>query len=545
MKNIFNILMLLLFSDFLFANNAPTFTRGGNVNWTVCKDNPATDINSLLQASDADNGQTLTWAVVTNPSHGSLLGFSSATATSNGGIVLPSGLTYTPFLSYTGSDLFKISVFDGTSTASITVHVSVKQMPSAISIISNGGTGVCDPSTVLYKIDPTMASITGFALQWNNGGTPITGATNATYTASGVGSGTISLTVSDGSNCTNTSANLSYLIKPIPATPIISPQGPTTFCVGNAVALNGNPVNTVGQAYKWYKGTNTYIQDGYTILAKASGSYKVVEWVNGCSSTSAPITITVNPLPIATLTATSPTTFCQGNTCTFNASPTGVGYSYNWMNIPNLTTTTNTPTFAFGISGTVRVQVTNNNGCISKISAGKVIKANPLPFPLFTSIPQGSGYKLNASPPVGCTYQWYLGGNPIPNAINKTYTTSSSGSYSVMVTVTATGCSAMSPSVSLKPAPANEQSTVEYSDNNLSLSAYPNPVNDLLTFFIAGVEEINATLQLIDMNGKLFLSKTITEPTISIDMKDYASGLYFLRYKDAEGRAGTVKVVKE
>jgi hypothetical protein len=37
----------------------------------------------------------------------------------------------------------------------------------------------------------------------------------------------------------------------------------------------------------------------------------------------------------------------------------------------------------------------------------------------------------------------------------------------------------------------------------------------------------------------------MNEPTLLLEMKDLSSGIYFIRYKDDEGRTGTLKVVKE
>jgi len=37
----------------------------------------------------------------------------------------------------------------------------------------------------------------------------------------------------------------------------------------------------------------------------------------------------------------------------------------------------------------------------------------------------------------------------------------------------------------------------------------------------------------------------MTTSSTTVDMTGYASGMYLIRYKDAEGRTGTIKITKE
>lgn len=73
----------------------------------------------------------------------------------------------------------------------------------------------------------------------------------------------------------------------------ITPLGPTTFCAGGSVVLQGN--TGAGFTFKWKKNGNYII--GATLsayTATTSGNYKVeVTNSNGCSKLSASITVTV------------------------------------------------------------------------------------------------------------------------------------------------------------------------------------------------------------------------------------------------------------
>ncbi len=77
----------------------------------------------------------------------------------------------------------------------------------------------------------------------------------------------------------------------------ISAGGPTMFCAGGAVTLTAT---AGGTHYNWFKDTSPVGTDSVTHDATASGSYTVVVTDdNGCTSTSAGTTVTVNDLPAA------------------------------------------------------------------------------------------------------------------------------------------------------------------------------------------------------------------------------------------------------
>ncbi|OIO01429.1 MAG: hypothetical protein AUJ49_07800 [Desulfovibrionaceae bacterium CG1_02_65_16] len=107
------------------CNTVPTFI-GGTTTLNVLQNASATDVKSLLHASDSDSSQTLTWTQNAAPSHGTLV-ISSATASSGGTDITPGGtITYTPASGYTGADSFAVRVSDGTDASTRTITVAVK-----------------------------------------------------------------------------------------------------------------------------------------------------------------------------------------------------------------------------------------------------------------------------------------------------------------------------------------------------------------------------------------------------------------------------------
>ncbi|MDD2729786.1 DUF4347 domain-containing protein, partial [Malikia sp.] len=116
----------------LVLNVSPAFV-GATTTLTVDEGTSATDIKSLLHASDSDGSQTLTWTESSAPSHGSL-SFSSASTSSGSSDVTPGGtITYTPTTNYAGSDSFTVQVSDGSASATRTVNVTVNDVNPSIS----------------------------------------------------------------------------------------------------------------------------------------------------------------------------------------------------------------------------------------------------------------------------------------------------------------------------------------------------------------------------------------------------------------------------
>jgi hypothetical protein len=72
-------------------------------------------------------------------------------------------------------------------------------------------------------------------------------------------------------------------------------------------------------------------------------------------------------------------------------------------------------------------------------------------------------------------------------------------------------------------------------------------VSDVLTVTLSGIEDVNGTLKMIDVLGKAVQCHIamVNNSTFNIQTSTLSSGVYFIRYKDSEGRTGTLKVVKE
>jgi hypothetical protein len=106
------------------VNNTPIFSGGGTQSWNVGTNSINNPTGNLLLTTDADVSQILTYTVTTAPTHGTLNGL-PATAITNNGIAIPSGVTYTPATGYTGTDQFVLKVSAGPIYSETTINVNV------------------------------------------------------------------------------------------------------------------------------------------------------------------------------------------------------------------------------------------------------------------------------------------------------------------------------------------------------------------------------------------------------------------------------------
>src|SRR6185436_5374482 len=185
-----------------------------------------------------------------------------------------------------GSYTVVVSNTCGTA-ASTGVVVTVNPLPSA-TITPAGPTTFCANESVLLNA-PAGANRT---YQWLKGGTNISGATLASYTAITGGNYKVKVTNSV-TGCSKTTSSGTVVTVNAQPNATITPQGPTTFCAGGNVVLTAHSGG--GLTYKWKK-DGAFI-NGATLInytATTAGTYKVqVKNNNGCTKTSPGVVVTV------------------------------------------------------------------------------------------------------------------------------------------------------------------------------------------------------------------------------------------------------------
>jgi hypothetical protein len=232
----------------------------------------------------------------------------------------------------------------------------------------NGTAGFCTGGSLLL----TATNNPAYTYVWRKDGNIISGASSSNYTATT--SGTYMLTVTSGACSGSQSVVVSVVTAPVAS---ITPGGATTFCDGSNVVLNGNA--GASYAYQWYNnGTIISGATNTTYSATASGNYSVkISAGSSCEATSSPVSVTVNPSPSATISTTSPTSFCAGGNITLTAS-SGTGYTYQWYKNGGILTGAIQPTYIANTGGNYTVVTTI--GVCSKTSVATVITvlANPV-----------------------------------------------------------------------------------------------------------------------------------------------------------------------
>jgi hypothetical protein len=225
--------------------------------------------------------------------------------------------------------------------------------------------------------------------------------------------------------CSSTSSVV-VTVNPLP-TPTISYTGSLVLCQGGSVALTASP----GSSFLWSNGATTQ-----TIQASQSGSYSVqVSNSSGCSATSTPVFVAVNPLPAPTLSASGPLTICQGASVTLTSSN---AQSFIWSN--NATS----QSIIITNSGTYIVTVVDDKGCAGSSAP---IEVNVIQNPVVSISNLGSsnlcaGQNTILSATAGYNYLWSNG------ATTQNISANSTGVYTVQAT-NSLGCSSTSTGVSI------------------------------------------------------------------------------------------------
>ena len=258
----------------LFSNTAPIFTGGSPQPLSVCVSSINNSINSILQTTDPDAGQTETYSVTSAPTNGSITTGSTATS---GTAISPTGWSYTPTAGYTGTDAFTIQVSDGFGgTDNVLVNVTVNPTSATVS----GTQTVCVGAVTSLTGSPTGGT-------WSSRNTALATVGSATGDVTGVAAGNPVLVYAPLSGCP---VVITATVNPLP-TPSITAGGPLSFCTGGSVTLTESGA---AGAILWSTSATTS-----SIVATTTGAYTVsVTDANGCTGTSAATTVTANPLPL-------------------------------------------------------------------------------------------------------------------------------------------------------------------------------------------------------------------------------------------------------
>ncbi len=328
-----------------------------------------------------------------------------------------------------GTTTIIYSLPTGCNTSTV---ITVNPLPAAIFGLSN----VCVGSSIILT-DPTPGGT------WSTVGLIANvGLTDGVVNGLTAGVTNISYTLT----LTGCSVLTPVTVNPLPSTI----GGATTACTG-ATAL----VTDADAGGSWSSTDASIATIGSAsgiVYGLTTGTTNIIyTFPTGCSIGTA---ISVEPTPVATVTAGGPTDFCLGGSVLLSAT-SGV-YTYQWFDNDTAITGAVGTTFNAGNTGTYEVAVTNSFGC-TDTSATINVSNGIFPTIEYTgsdSLCAGNHLTMtvNTGAAVGViTYVWLNGVTPVPGAVDVTYTANSAGAYSVEVNISgASGfCTVLSDTVNV------------------------------------------------------------------------------------------------
>ncbi|HJQ38544.1 MAG TPA: hypothetical protein VKB93_15505, partial [Thermoanaerobaculia bacterium] len=230
--------------------------------------------------------------------------------TISGGTITSNNGKNITFVSTEPSVTLSVTVTDANGCSASKSRTEAVPAQVTASITPSGPTTFCEGGSV------TLTANDGYSYYaWS------TGEFGSSITVSEAGE--YRVTVSDPNGCSVTSEPVTVTVNAVPEATTITPSGATTFCEGGSVTLTA----PASASYLWSNGATTQ-----SIVVTATGTFDVtVTNASGCSSAKSPaVAVTVNPNPATpAISASGPTTFCQGGSVTLTAPASA---SYLWSN---------------------------------------------------------------------------------------------------------------------------------------------------------------------------------------------------------------------
>jgi hypothetical protein len=238
----------------------------------------------------------------------------------------------------------------------------------------------------------------------------------------------------------------------------------------------------------------------------------------GCPSPRATVNITTSKTPEVSISPVGSQTICVGGSLLITAKSAD-NPSYQWLLNGAAISGAITATYDAKKTGTYTMKATINGLCTSTSSALNVTISSPLP-PAITYL--DGTMKIAGTG----TIQWYVNGAIIPGATTSTYTPVQSGLYSVFLK-DVNGCSATSDLLTITILAAEKENPFS------TYIAFPNPAFNLLNVGLPQAVAGTYTIEIIDMNGRIFLRDDIRlEPgsnQLNIDISKIPVGTYVIR----------------
>jgi len=329
-------------------------------------------------------------------------------------------------ISTAGSYTLRVKNANGCQSAvSAATLLNVNALP-----IVNAGTDKSISNGTSTTINATVTGTGPFAYSWS----PSSKLVNASIKdPTTVNLDTTTVFALTATSLTTSCSNIDEVTITITGVPLNSTPtaNPGTICAGTNVQLHALAFGGSGSyTYTWTStpsGFSSSIANPIANPVVNTTYYVAVS--DGFTTVNRQVAETVNPLPATpTITASGPTTFCNGNSVILTSSP---GTIYLWSN------GTTTQGINITTAGSYTVQITSASGCKSAASAATVVTVNDLPVTPAIKVSGPStfcdGDSVTLTSSAGTGNLWSNG------ATTQSINITTSGSYTVQAT-NAYGC---------------------------------------------------------------------------------------------------------
>ncbi len=266
----------------------------------------------------------------------------------------------------------------GCKSAVQSVSISLKT-PTSISVQPTGGS-TCAGTNLTMSV--TAAGEGTLTYQWKKDGSAVSGATSSTYATSVAGSYIVEVT----GGCGLLGSSAAVITAKAATTITTQPAATKTVCAGVSTTISVSATAEGTPTYQWYD-TGGIISGatGSSYTPNSSGTYYVVV-TGGCgTTTSTNSLVTINPLPVPTITGASSAAQSQSGV----AYSTETGKSNYVWTITGGTITSGqntssiTVTWGAGVSGSLTVTY-QSNGCSPVSPTGKTVTLSTQSVPVIT-----------------------------------------------------------------------------------------------------------------------------------------------------------------
>ncbi len=391
--------------------NVLSFIKGDEALLSVCQDAISVPINSLLQVRDVYVGLTDTWSLLLPAAHGTVIAGYSATST--GGIITPTGLTYTPDAGFVGIDSFKVKVANSLASDVITIRVVVDPLlvPGTIS----GSNKICLGDTALL-----ISGQTGGA--WSKTGALLElqpSLSTCIIKGIAVGVDTVRYTLTNA--CGSIAAEKIITVNPLPYPGTIS--GPSALCQGATVSFTASISDGTWSASNLNVSVYSTSPTTCDVTGVNAGGVTIAYGVSGTQCTAFVIkNIVVETFPVAG-NITGPDHVCVGQQITLTDTiENGI-----WSADTGRISVTNGIVQGIQIGPDI-LKYSVTNSCGTDVTS-RIITVEPLPETPELLLKRGIFYATKGY----SKYRWILNGQFIPGATSDSLDARESGVYQVIV----------------------------------------------------------------------------------------------------------------